>query len=222
MYNTERPTQADLPSRRKLVRSTLIAFVTAAVLLVTVVLPAEYAIDPTGVGKRLGLTDMGEIKQQLAQEAAQDKAQEAADTALDPKATQILPPPETASPQTATQTAPPSATPTEPVQPAWRDTITLTLAPGEAAEIKLIMQKDDVVTYEWDTHQGHLNSDLHGNGAKKVSTSYRKGRAETSDAGILRAEFDGRHGWFWRNRSDVNVNLTFRVTGAYSDIKRVL
>ena len=35
-------------------------------LLVTMVLPAEYGIDPTGVGRVLGLTEMGEIKQQLA------------------------------------------------------------------------------------------------------------------------------------------------------------
>lgn len=69
MYNTDMPTRAELPTTPQLLRSTLIALVTAAVLLVTVVLPAEYAVDPTGVGKMLGLTQMGEIKQQLASEA---------------------------------------------------------------------------------------------------------------------------------------------------------
>lgn len=74
MYNTDLPTRAELPSTRKLIRSTLMAAVVAAALLVTVVLPSEYAIDPTGAGRLLGLTQMGEIKQQLAEEAALDQA----------------------------------------------------------------------------------------------------------------------------------------------------
>ncbi|MFN2332724.1 MAG: hypothetical protein ABR580_12965 [Halomonas sp.] len=74
MYNTDLPTRAELPSTRKLIRSTLVAAVVAAALLVTVVLPSEYAIDPTGVGRVLGLTEMGEIKVQLAEEAELDRA----------------------------------------------------------------------------------------------------------------------------------------------------
>ena len=78
MYNTDMPNRAELPSTGKLIRSTLLAAVAATVLLVTVVLPAEYAIDPTGAGRLLGLTDMGEIKQQLAEEAELDRANAAA------------------------------------------------------------------------------------------------------------------------------------------------
>jgi hypothetical protein len=37
-------------------------------------MPSEYGIDPTGVGRLLGLKQMGEIKTQLAEEAATDKA----------------------------------------------------------------------------------------------------------------------------------------------------
>ena len=43
------------PSRAALLRSTIVALVVAAVLLVTVVLPAEYDIDPLGTGRALGL-----------------------------------------------------------------------------------------------------------------------------------------------------------------------
>ena len=77
MYNSK-PLNTDLPSSRQLLRSTIIAFIVAVVLLVTVVLPSEYAIDPTGVGRMLGLTEMGEIKGQLAEEAAADAARDAA------------------------------------------------------------------------------------------------------------------------------------------------
>ncbi|MDL0433925.1 hypothetical protein QPM17_22550 [Marinobacter sp. TBZ242] len=74
MYNTDLPTRAELPTTGKLIRSTLVAAVVAVALLVTVVLPAEYAIDPTGAGRLLGLTEMGEIKLQLVEEAELDRA----------------------------------------------------------------------------------------------------------------------------------------------------
>ena len=61
-------------SPRRLLRSTLIALAVAGLLLVTIVLPAEYGIHPTGVGRVLGLTRMGEIKTRLAKEAAADAA----------------------------------------------------------------------------------------------------------------------------------------------------
>lgn len=55
-----------------LIRSTLIAAGAAGAILVLFWLPAEYGIDPTGVGALTGLTEMGEIKQQLAAEAEAD------------------------------------------------------------------------------------------------------------------------------------------------------
>jgi hypothetical protein len=59
MYNSDNPTRAELPTSGQLLRSTVIAVITAGVLLITIVLPAEYGIDPTGVGQALGLKQMG-------------------------------------------------------------------------------------------------------------------------------------------------------------------
>jgi hypothetical protein len=70
MYNSNIPARAELPSSAHLVKSTVVALFAAAGILVTVVLPAEYGIDVTGVGRVLGLTEMGEAKQQAALEAA--------------------------------------------------------------------------------------------------------------------------------------------------------
>tara|TARA_R110000787_G_scaffold79597_1_gene173948 strand:+ start:257 stop:892 length:636 start_codon:yes stop_codon:yes gene_type:complete len=211
MYNTDMPTRAELPTNRQLFRSTLIAIVTAAALLVTVVLPAEYAIDPTGIGKVLGLAEMGEIKVQLAEEAERDaKIEVSIDDAMSP-----------AAPNAQIGTLTESVT--EPsVQDVWQDTIVLTLKPGEAAEIKLEMNRNDPVIYEWTTSRGHLNSDLHADGTAGEFTSYRKGRKEVSDAGRLTAAFDGAHGWFWRNRSSVDVEVTLQVKGTYGEIRRVV
>jgi hypothetical protein len=56
MFNSELPAQSELPGTGRLIRSTLLAMAGALLLLITIVLPAEYGIDPTGIGQRLGLT----------------------------------------------------------------------------------------------------------------------------------------------------------------------
>lgn len=68
------PPGQPLPDGRRLVRSTVIAAAVALAILITIVLPAEYGIDPTRIGRALGLTQMGEIKVRLAREAAADQA----------------------------------------------------------------------------------------------------------------------------------------------------
>lgn len=65
------------PTSRQLIRSAIIAVVVATLILVTCVLPAEYGVDLTGVGRVLGLTQMGEVKRALAEEAANNAAAEA-------------------------------------------------------------------------------------------------------------------------------------------------
>ena len=75
--SSPQPTPSTPASSRQLLRSTLIALAVAGLLLVTVVLPAEYGIDPTGAGRVLGLTRMGQIKTRLAKEAAADAAADA-------------------------------------------------------------------------------------------------------------------------------------------------
>jgi hypothetical protein len=72
------PTLPTPPSARSLLRSTFVALALAAGVLCTIVLPAEYGVDPTGIGRVLGLTQMGEIKVRLAREAAEDAAADAA------------------------------------------------------------------------------------------------------------------------------------------------
>ena len=46
------------PSRRTIARATVIALAVAVAVLTTVVLPAEYGIDPLGTGRALGLLDL--------------------------------------------------------------------------------------------------------------------------------------------------------------------
>lgn len=209
MYNSDMPTRADLPTSKQLLRSTVLAVAVAAALLVGVVLPAEYGIDPTGVGRLLNLTEMGEIKQQLAEEAETDAAEPSAPAA----GTDVAPP---------TATSADEATAAEDVAASseWREEFSRTLAPAAGSELKLVMSPGDTVTYEWTVDQGHLNSDLHTDtGPEGGSHSYRRGRAETEVVADFTAVSQGAHGWFWRNRSDVDVTVTLRVRGAYQGVK---
>lgn len=245
MFNAEIPSRAELPSTAKLVKSTVIAAAAAVVILATVVLPAEYGIDPTGIGSALQLTEMGKIKKQLATEAEQDRLRDR-QQAPAPSATPAAPEgkssllslmaglvlsPAHAHPgghddddDDARQVAPSSqASPSIAQQApagAKSDEVVFTLKPGEGVEYKLTMTKNAVVQFSWRA-DGNVNYDMHGTQVGGKEASYKKGRAVVGDAGALTAAYDGKHGWFWRNRTSSDVSVTLKVNGAYADIKRM-
>lgn len=218
MYNTDLPTRAELPGAGQLLRSTIIAALVAAGLLVTTILPAEYGIDPTGIGRILGLTQMGEIKTSLAKEASAEKPSPATAASEKPPAIQL--PADVATPEMAKR-----AQPDIKQTAAAQHTMTVRLKPGQAAEIKLAMRKGASVRYEWSTAGGGVNFDTHGDpvgAAKNFYHGYGKGRNSLADSGVLEAAFDGTHGWFWRNRTNAEVTVTLKTSGDYTEIKRVL
>lgn len=221
MHNVNPPPMSELPSSRALLRSTAIAAAVAVLLLVTVVLPAEYAIDPTGIGRVLGLTEMGEIKVALAEEAAADAAADAAAAGgaavhTAPAATGEVTP--GAAP--AAQGGAPAATPD--ADPAARSDVTeVALQPGQGREIKLAMREGARVQYEWTVEGGVVNSDTHADRPGTPYHGYAKGRNQASDRGVLVAAFDGKHGWFWRNRGRTPVTVTLRTTGDYQGLEEV-
>lgn len=47
-------------STKTLIKASMAAMIVAAIALVTLILPAEYNIDPTGIGKQLGLTSIAQ------------------------------------------------------------------------------------------------------------------------------------------------------------------
>ena len=238
MFNAEIPSRAELPSTQKLVKSTIAAAAAAAVILVAVVLPAEYAVDPTGVGRALGLTQMGEIKKQLAIEAEVDRQKDRQQVLATPDRRSSIPSflagliisPAAAHPghddgdeaNQVTSDPAPSISQKPAASGAKTDDIVFALKPGEGVEYKLTMLKGGVVQFSWRVDGGKVNYDLHGSpqgGGKE--TSYKKGREVARDDGILTAAYDGTHGWFWRNRSPGDVTVTLKVSGAYTEIKKM-
>lgn len=216
MYNTDMPTRAELPTSGQLVRSTLIAAGVAAALLVTVVLPAEYGIDPTGVGRLLGLAELGEIKTQLHQEAEADAAM---DRAAPPASTPAAPDKRSSLLGTivAELVIGSAAAQAAPAQKSQE--FTVTLKPGEGTEVKADMKKGAKLSYAWTVEGGTVNHDTHGDGSGSSEISYSKGRAVPSDKGEFVAAFDGNHGWFWRNRGSAPVTVKLTATGDFGSLK---
>lgn len=204
MYNANKPDPSELPSTGRLLKSTGVAVLVASALLVTVVLPAEYGVDPTRVGSLLGLTEMGRVKQQLAAEA------EAEEAGAPPAAT-------AAAPAKALPSASPAA------KPAGQrsDETVITLAPDQGAEIKLVMKDGASARYSWASSGGKVNFDIHADRPGTPYHGYGKGSSQREE-GELTAAFTGSHGWFWRNRTGEPVTITLKTEGDYSEVKRVV
>lgn len=191
MTNFETPDRSQLPTTTQLNRATGLAALIAGVILVTTVLPAEYGIDPTGIGQMLGLKEMGDVK-------------EAAHLAEDAPATTVA-----MNAPVVTATASSSGVQT--------GKVTLTLQPGEGQEVKATMKAGEEFDFAWSTDIGQVNYDQHGEMAGAASdeyTSYDKG-TKASATGKFRAPFDGTHGWFWRNRTEKPVTITVTANGQF-------
>ena len=202
MHNAPTPNIEDLPTPAQLHRSTIIAGIGAVAIGIMVCLPAEYGTDPTGVGRILGLTEMGEIKQQLAAEAAADEPLHGGDesSSLMNDIFGLF-------------------VSTAHAQEARQDEITFTLAPGDSTEIKATMEEGVTLTYAWAATGGRINFDLHAHAGSDAVT-YEKGRGQTSGDGSFETPFAGDHGWFWRNRDKADVTVTLQLRGDYNEIVR--
>ncbi|OCP35754.1 transmembrane anchor protein [Ensifer sp. LC163] len=216
MFNSQAPSPDDLPSSAQLLRSTVFAALAAAAILVSVVLPSEYGIDPTGAGSALGLTEMGEIKTQLAEEAERDR-QASGDNATSPAIDAAPQQGSSLMERIIRELGISSAY----AQEVRQDEISVTLQPGEGAEVKLAMLKGAKANFSWTANGSKVNFDAHGDGGGE-NISYEKGRGAAEDSGVLEAAFDGNHGWFWRNRTTEPVTVTLKTDGAYSEIKRMM
>jgi len=198
MHNANIPDHAELPTTAKLIKSTIIAIIIAAVILITLVLPAEFGIDPTGVGKLTGLQRMGEIKTSLAKELEESESQPTASLTDDDQ--QIAPIADPASPRT--------------------DELSVTLAPDKSTEIKITMTKGTTVEFTWSTSTGKAFYDLHGDSKETNYHVYEKG-TDSTKSGTLTAAFTGNHGWYWKNRTNAPITITLKATGHYQAIKEM-
>lgn len=182
------------PTNAQLLKATVVSLAIAAVALVLFVLPAEYGIDPTGIGSRLGLTQMTKTQTNPGTPAAVAPAPESAKAERDPVMKRSA--------------------------PFRSDTRSVVLPPGKGSEIKAKMQAGDVLSFSWSADGGPVNVDMHGEPPNTGNsfTSYWKDSNQTSAHGSFTAPFAGTHGWWWANKGTMPVTVTVVTSGWYDDI----
>src|SRR5215469_12060564 len=132
----------EAPSKKKILKATAIAFAVALLLLFTVILPAEYGIDPLKTGAALGLTGIA-------------------------KATESTPAPKGAAP-TPVQGA---SVYTAQQKPYKVDSEDFALGPNEGVEMKYHMQKGAGMVYGWKA-TGPVSFEFHGEPDQKPNKDY--------------------------------------------------
>lgn len=188
---TPSPTPAP-PSLSTLARTTAIALIVAAVLLVTTVLPAEYGLDPTGIGRRLGLTAIAS-----------------------PPVTAVEAPAAAGGRLAPTPNGPLGVYPD-----AFKfDVFEIVLAPYEYVEYKYQMEKDATMLYSW-TASAPLQHDMHGERAAAAGDGPAEQSFDKADrrqaSGSLAAPFTGIHGWYWENPGAEAITIRLTSAGYYT------
>lgn len=204
-----------LPSTGRLLRATFIATAVAAVLLVTTVLPAEYGVDPTGIGRTLGLTKLAETS------ADSDPVATAAVSSINSDANQTLAEKAKAAFGENKGQALDAAATSLTTGPIRTDTLTVTLAPGKGAEVKAHLKQGAGAVYRWKA-TAEVAVDMHGErpDVKGAWTSYSVEAAQSEAEGTFIAPFDGTHGWYWQNRGTTPVDVSVEVIGFQADLYR--
>lgn len=200
------------PSRRALLRSIVAAFVAAAVATVLFVLPAEYGVDPTGLGTKLGLTRLAEIEDD--HDDGQTETVVGTYPGLpDEEDFDYFEPEAFGEPFSKGHSS-----------RFRQDRFSIDLDVSEQVEYKAVMQRGDAIVYSWSVNSETVYTDFHadpGEGAEGYPEGYfiRYRESETAtDSGSIVAPFAGNHGWYWLNIEEQPVTITLEVAGYYERV----
>lgn len=195
------------PAGKRIAISVLVAALAAAVVLVLFILPAEYGIDPTGIGRATGISELGEDPTRTIVISDVVGGNEALREAEIPDYGEPVPLP---NPDVFQDSETPAATRSFDV-----------MIPAEAeTEIKTVLQAAKVILYSWEVDRGTIYSDFHGHDpsfGNEFFVRYKEHQEGSSDSGSLVAPFDGEHGWYWLNYNDFPVTVSLTVTGFFED-----
>ena len=182
--------QGTTRSSKKLAIGGGIAAVAVGALALFVVLPAEFGIDPTGVGKALGLTEMAEpANAELERGSKRSGVLVLSDSAPAP-------------------------------QPGLTDRWTVDLAPFESIEFKYVIDEPGPVAFRWEaTAPLSYDLHSHPfDGGVALTESYAIDTAQEMQ-GIYNPAFAGIHGWYWENQTMDTVTITLDASGAFASSK---
>ena len=196
------------PSSKSLVKATLISIVAAAVILVLVVLPSEYGVDPTGFGSATGLNELNAEPTVTIEISDIIGGNEVIREVEIPGFGEPTPLPNPAVFQD--QAEPPETITMKVMIPAERE-----------IEVKMAMTEGKVAVYSWEVDQGDIYVDFHGHDISfgpDFFVRYKEQQEGSGNNGSLTAPFDGEHGWYWLNYNEFDVEVTLTITGYFDDI----
>jgi len=196
------------PSGKTIAIGAGIALAVALLVLVTVIWPAEYGRDPTGIGGLLGITNVSTAPTTTITLVDNIGGNENIREVEIPDFGEPVPLPN------------PNIAQNETAAPMTR-TIEVELDPDGRTEVKAVMLKDKVIVYDWRVDDGIVYSEFHGHNpdyGRDFWVMYKKDQpGAASGQGSLVAPFDGEHGWYWVNVNEHPVTITLTLTGYFED-----
>lgn len=201
------PFESNPPSGKSIFFSVVVAVLGAALVLLTIVLPAEYNIDPTRIGGALGLTALnGPAKTvQLTDVVGGNEKYREVEIPDFGKPVPLRNPAVFQKQTTVAKV----------------EEKTVTLQPGEQTEIKVLLQAAQVITFSWQAEGGIVYTDFHGHEPGENNdfwVRYEEQQGGTEGGGSLVAPFVGEHGWFWLNISEQPVTVKLSLNGYYDKL----
>jgi hypothetical protein len=175
-------------SIKSLIFSSIASIVLAAIILLIAVLPAEYNIDPTGLGKKLGLTV-------LAQTHDDEEVKPAVISCPDTE----------------------KVTDEKVAVSTWQDSVMITVPPKKGLEYKFHVIKGEKLEFVWKTDGSVLYFDFHGEPQGNTTGYFKsfKESTQSESSGTLVAPFTGSHGWYWENKTNKTVVINLKTRGQY-------
>lgn len=99
----------------------------------------------------------------------------------------------------------------------WKDTVVISLPVRGEKEYKVYIDENKTLGFQWETNKGDLYFDFHAE-PKGDTTGYFKSfevATKSISAGSLLTEFNGTHGWYWKNNNSFPVTITLKLYGEY-------
>ena len=196
------------PSKNTLIKATVASVVAAAIILILVVLPAEYGIDPTGIGGATGLTQLNAVPTVTIEITDIIGGNEVLREVEIPGFGEPTPLPNPAVFQ-------------DQEEAPRTDVVTIVIPPESETEVKLYLREGKMAVYSWAVDQGDVYVDFHGHDASfgpDFFVRYKEQQEGAGGNGSLIAPFRGEHGWYWLNYNEYEVTITLTVTGYHDRV----
>jgi hypothetical protein len=193
MIEAKEPPATEVPSKRAIVKATVIALAVAGVILVTAVLPAEYGIDPLKTGAALGLIGLSKATDSATATAGRATPVQAGIVTTQPK---------------------PYKVDVEDLSLRKGEGVEIKYHMLKGAGMVYAWKASGKVQFEF-----HGEPDQKPRPDYFESYELDNKVGQDHSYGSFTAPTAGIHGWFWQNKEDKDVQIHLTTAGFYDSAK---